>query len=246
MATFSQYSSKHFLDLQDELRSALRASTSLEEAARVAVNIVYAAFSDSIVLVRFFTTARYSILPPDVQGRVQGIHSFEERKNALRTDPLVLTLVGTRGVEDSWNSRRESVGHAGIALLSAKSVEAIPMVAALLRALGVDLNWFDQRSMKFVEQKMVGGPASLFYVSDARTTVDSKGRHIIPAREFVATYGIKTVFGVGGVYPDGTILTLIVFTREEIAKAEVEPYVRLISSIKAATASLVQNHTFFA
>ena len=57
---------------------------------------------------------------------------------------------------------------------------------------------------------------------------------------------MKTVFGLGGAYAEGTILTLIIFTCDRLEKAEVEPYVRLVSSLKAATASLVKEGKIFA
>ena len=246
MAKIADFSGADILSLQDDLRAALKDCGSLEEAAQRAADTIYAALSDSAVLVRLFATLPFGNLPADLQRRVAELACINGCDGTVRNDALVLTLLGTRGTKAPWNSRAQSAGHAGIPLISAAFVEAIPMVSRLLRELGVNLEWFNQQDRTAVEKKLVGGLAGLFYVRDAATAVDQGNRQIIPAQDFVAENGIRTVFGLGGVYSGGTVLTLLVFTRDALEKAEVEPYVRIVQSIKAATAALVDRGRWFA
>jgi hypothetical protein len=58
---------------------------------------------------------------------------------------------------------------------------------------------------------MLGGRNGTFYVQDARTAVDSLGRHVIAARDFAQEFAIRTVFGMGGAYVDGTMAVAIFF-----------------------------------
>ena len=246
MARIADFSGADILTLQDDLRAGARASLTLEEAAQRAVTILYEALSESAVLVRLFATLPYAELPADLQRRVSELACINGCEEAIRDDALVLTLLGTRGTQAEWNSRAQSVGHAGIPLVSAGFVEAIPMVSRLLRELGVDLRWFDEQDRSAVEKKLVGGLAGLFYVRDAASALDHRGRTVIPAQDFVAAHGVKTVFGLGSVHTGGTVLTLLVFTRDILEKAEVEQYVRLVQSIKATTAALVAQRRWFA
>ena len=245
MRTLTEFSWADVLGLQDDIRAALKVSTCLEEAAQRATEIIYGALAESALLVRVFATVPLSSLPADIHGRVKGLARTQQIDGSLRGESLILTLLGSAGAKREWNDRRDSVAHAGIPLISAAFVGAIPMVARLLNELGVDLQWFDHSDTSFVEKKLAAGLAGLFYVRDAATGLDAQGRQIIPAQDFVGEHGVKTVFGIGGVYAYGTILTLVVFTREFIEKEQVEQLIPLIPCFKAATAALVQNGQLF-
>ena len=57
----------------------------------------------------------------------------------------------------------------------------------------------------------------MFYVPDARTEVDEKGRPVISAQDFVEEHGIGTVFGFGGAYMlERSYLAMIFFCREAV------------------------------
>lgn len=245
MPNISDFPRTDILSLQDDLRAVVRNCVSLEQAAQRAVSTIYEALSGSAVLVRLFATVPFRSLPGDIQARVQELASRNLGEEVVREDALILTLLGTRGLQAAWDHRQQSAGHAGVPLVSARFVEAIPMVSRLLQELGVDLRWFDHADLGFVETKLAGGLAGLFYVRDAASATDAGGRLIIPSQSFVAEHGVKTVFGLGGAYAEGTIFTLIVFTKHLLEKEEVEPYVRLVSPLKAATASLVREKRLF-
>ena len=245
MARISDYSWGDILSIQDGVREALRGSGCLESAAQRAANKIYDALSDSIALVRLFATITFRSLPPDIRESVQQMVRAQNPEPVIHEDTLVLTLLGSRGVETRWNSRRDSAAHAGIPLISRQFVEGIPMVARLLHELGVDLRWFDQDDMTLVERKLAAGLAGFFHVADAATAIDRDGRKIIPSQDFVGAYGIKTVFGLGTVYTSGMILSVVVFARDTLEKHQLEQYMPLINCIKAGTASLVKSGQLF-
>jgi hypothetical protein len=65
-----------------------------------------------------------------------------------------------------------------------------------------------------VTRDMLGGINKTFFVPDARETRDGSARHVIAAQDFVERYGIRSVFGMGGAYFDGTLAATIAFTSE--------------------------------
>ena len=77
--------------------------------------------------------------------------------------------------------------------------------------------------------------------------MDSKGRRIIAARDFVQEHGVKTVFGFGGAYGlTGTFVVTVLFTRETIARSQAERFMRLTSQLKASTMRPVGRRRLFA
>jgi hypothetical protein len=157
------------------------------------------------VLARVFLTVRFDALPVEVRTFVENLAKSASRAERLRGLAPVLSLVGTRGQEASWNARGDSRGHQGIPLISSSFVGAIPMISRLFRELGVPLHWIDSDDAQRIAAA-VGRSAGLFFVPDAETAVDDHGRKIIAAQDFVATSGVKTVFGTGGAYAHGVVL----------------------------------------
>lgn len=81
--------------------------------------------------------------------------------------------------------------------------------------------------------------------SGRRSARDAAGRRIIPAADFVSEQNVKTVFGTGGFYPDGTLVVCIVFTRETLARSTVEQLASLISMLKGETFGIVRARKLF-
>ena len=69
---------------------------------------------------------------------------------------------------------------------------------------------------------------------------------MIPAQDFVEEHGVKTVFGMGGFYPDNTLIAIIVFARERLKRAQVERLTSLISMFKGETFGVVRARKIFA
>jgi hypothetical protein len=207
---------------------------SVEAAAQRFCDMLFVTFEESVVLVRVFATMRFENLPHSIRVFVETL--VGARASAvLGPRTPVLTLLGTRGIVPRWNSRHLSEGHVAIPLASAEFVDAIPMIASLVKQLGLSLEGAEDVETAIVTQSL-GKAAGVFYVEDAEEAVDSRGRRIIASREFVREHGVRTVFGFGGAYAlTGTFVVTVVFTRETIARAQAERFMRLANQFKAAT-----------
>ncbi len=121
------------------------------------------------------------------------------------------------------------------------------MIASLLKELEVDLDWLDsQPNTPYSEKELGGGWIGIFYVPEASAALDSENRFIIGAQDFVRENGVRTVFGVGGLYPQGHLVTILLFTRESLDKSQIAEFTPLIPLLRAATSSLVSEGKFFA
>ena len=110
--------------------------------------------------------------------------------------------------------------------------------------LGIGLAWLDARDTDLVVRAM-GGAAQTFYVADAKTAEDEAGRRVVVREDFVSTYDVQTVFGLGGSYVDGTLITMLVFTRESIARSEVDRFQLLFNEIKQSSVNFVLSGQIF-
>lgn len=245
MSKLSTATAGDLRSISEKVNRGVARCHSLEEVARVFANSMYEEFKDSIVLVRLFAAVPFRELPDPVQAFVKELSAAKGIASLVRDETLVLTLLGTRGASTAWNSRHESVGHVGIPLASAAFVEGIPMIARLLKELGVDLSWIDSADKEMVSRTL-GKSNAIFYVEDGQTAVDNKGRKIIAAQDFVQDHQVKTVFGFGGGYSLGkNFITTIFFTREHIPKRQIEMLLPILSGMKASTVPMVSKGSIF-
>ena len=156
----------------------------------------------------------------------------------------VLSLLGSHGDEERWNDRRRSVGHVGIPLISSRFVGEIPMVSRLLKELGVPIAWIDSHDASVIK-KTLGDGVRLFFVEDAETACDNRGRRIVVAQDFVASYKVETVFGIGGAYPDGSMLVVVLFCHDRFAREHAEPFLPLVAHFKRYTEALATDRRVF-
>jgi hypothetical protein len=231
-------------DLFGQIEANARSAGSLQAAAQACAEQIYRHYSDSLVLFRIYATLPYADLPPEIDSFVRGITDAHAMTPMLQPSSIMLTLLGTAGVQPEWNDRLQSRGHLGIPLMSASFVANLPMVAALMKDMGIDLEWLDRQDSSFVV-KAVGRIARVFFVSDARTVTDDQGRKVVPAADFVEAHGVRTVFGLGGAYLDGTFLAMILFTRETLEKRQAEAFQPLLNYFKMGTMGAVMEHRIF-
>jgi hypothetical protein len=243
MTTISQLDKHGRLQLERQFQRAISGATSLESAAQVYARMVYEALHSSIVLLRVFATVPARDLPAPNRAFVARL--AESAGHQLHDDTLVLSLLGTMGLEAEWCDRRRSTSHIGIPLVSREFVTQIPMISRLLQQLGIELDWFDRRDTAIVGRTF-GLQSGVFYVEDAAEAVDLQGRNIITAQEFVTNYGVRTVYGVGGGYVGTPVYTTIItFCREHVGRAQAEDFRTHIDRFKAETEVLArQGHIF--
>ena len=228
-----------------DVRSRVEDRRSLASAAQALADTVYPAFEESLALIRVFATVPFRELPEANQGFVRSLLRSRGMPGAVPPTTPVLSLMGTRGIDPEWNDRTRSRGHTGIPLASAEFVGEIPMIARLLSEFGLAIVGMDGGGAQIVRSK-VGNLSGMFYVADARTATDERGRLIISAQDFVAAHDVRTVFGFGGAYMlERSYVAVILFAREQVSPDQARELAPLSSALKAATMRLVDQGRFF-
>jgi len=232
---FEQATDATIAHLWTTVEPRVELAASLEEAAQALATAVYTQFAESAILARVYVTVPFGALPPPAQAFVQALPGAA---TALTGTTPVLSLVGTQGQEADWNDRLKSKQHGAIPLISAEFVDGIPMIARLLRELGVPLDWIDTHDAPRLVTT-IGSTVGLFYVEDAVRAMDERGRKVIPAVDFVFAYDVKSVFGTGGAYCGGQLLVVVVFCRDRVARVTAEMFLPLVDFFRGKTESLV-------
>src|ERR1051325_3857146 len=213
MADLSCLTLSDMTRLGPELRRLDGQAESMEAVAQAIGLRLYEEFTSerpsgpSCALVRTFVTLPYEALTPGEQQAAAGL---------LSTDPVpglkCLTLLATAGIEPEWNDRRKSVGHQAIPLPSERGVARLPMIAQLIRQLGLDIATVLAPSPELVVD-LTQHTFNVFHVAEA------VGSPHIPAQQaFVIPYGIRSVVGFGGVLPPGELFATILFSRVPITR----------------------------
>jgi len=224
----------------DAVRSHVMArKASIEEAAQ-AFSRIFATSFEGIVLARTFLVLPDEKLPPREQAAASALGA-----GRVTAKTPVLSLVGTHGRRADWCDRRKSRGHLAIPLLDAASVRQAPMIARLLTDLEVEIPNLDT-GRSLATRRMLGGLNGTFYVDDAAKAVDAAGRFVIPARDFVTSEKVHTVFGMGGAYVDGTLVVCVIFTDRILDRLVVDRFPSLISNFKMATSALLNEGAIYA
>lgn len=209
------------LQLNDMVRlgSALKRivgeATDVEGAADAVARHLYGQLIDTergrrgCALVRVYKTEPYALLREDeaafARAAAQDVRPAPDMK--------CLTLVGSAGDLAEWNEPGKSRGHRVIPLPSESAVAASPMVAQLLKQLGLDVGALVASDASLLLSANPG-TYGVFYVPEA------VGSLFIPAQDdFVVPHGIKSVVGFGGLLVNGEVLVVILFTKVAVPKA---------------------------
>lgn len=222
-----------------------RGKPTLEAAARAYSALLYEEFKESVVLSRLFATVPKRDLPASRAKFVDALARSAGVADTIDDTTLVLSLLGTAGSEPEWSDVTKSRGHVGIPLVSAAFVDAIPMVSRLLHQLGAGVDWIDRKDTSIVARALglVGG---VFFVQDAASEVDAQNRKVIAAQDFVAKYGVQSVFGFGGGYAGTQVFVVsITFLRDQIDKAVAERFLAHVDRFKVSTADAVRRNALF-
>jgi hypothetical protein len=228
-----------------EVKAAVGGWGTLEEAAQVLADLFFGRFAESTVLVRVFATVPFAELPEANRRFVLDLTEAKGVSALLEDTTIVLSLMGTHGVLAEWNSRHSSRGHVGIPLFSPAFVDEIPMIARLLKELGVSVEGLGAARSSIITRTL-GSLNGIFYVADARTAEDEQGRRIIAAQDFVERHGVATVFGFGGAFlRERSFAAMVVFARETVPRETAEQLSPLASALKTATMQLVDEGRLF-
>lgn len=210
----------------------LRARPCVSEFAEAALDGLYGCFRESLVLARAFLTIPAATLPPTLRREAEALAARSGQSHLLSPHTPVACLIASRGREPAWNDWRQSRGHQAIPLLSTEFVAAIPMMARLLRELGLPLTWMQDPGAD-LQRQTLGPEVGLFLVEEARSAVDEAGRPVITGQDFVTAYSVQSVFAVGGATFGGSAFTMIFFADERIDQRTGRAFMPLVNQIKA-------------
>jgi hypothetical protein len=185
-------------------------------------------------LVRLFVTMPHADLEAEQQAVVRELLGDASARAGMKC----LTLLASAGEIPAWNSRRASAGHKALPLESEESVARPPMIAQLIRQLGIPAGALiaaDPRLVVDAEQHSF----NVFHVPDA------EGSPFIPAqRDFVAPFGIRSVLGFGGLPPSGELYATVLFSRTRIRRETADLFKTLALNVKVALLPFVGQKTF--
>jgi hypothetical protein len=212
------------------MRNMNDGASSMEEVAGRIVRYLYDTLVDgqtgmrACSLVRFFKTHTYEQLDDELKTFAANMIGESPVSSGVKC----LTLLGTVGENQEWNSRRTSRGHQAIPLPSEKAVNEIPMLRNLIKQLGLSVSLVvkpDPALLLDMEQKTY----NVFLVPEAL------GSPYIPAqKEFVVPYGIKSVTGFGGMLPSGDVFMVIIFLKVPVSRESSALFKNLSLNIKLA------------
>ncbi|GAC1395186.1 MAG: hypothetical protein NVSMB68_12220 [Thermoanaerobaculia bacterium] len=210
-----------------ECRAAMRAlfndePSSVGDGAGRIVRFLFESLTDeegkpACALARMFKTHRYDALDPELRHFARGMFPEADTVRDLRC----LVLLASAGQEPSWNSRHKSRGHKCIPLVSEKMVEEAPMIAQLIKQIGLKIsNVLQPDPALMLDHKQAS--YNVFYVPDA-----DGSPFIVAQDEFVRRYKVASVIGFGGLASAGDLIATILFSKVRIS-AEVAELFKVI------------------
>ena len=223
------------------VRNVSESACTMEAAAREIVQFFRRILVDgqtgeaNCPLVRCFKTHPLEQLPPELAQVARGL--LTDQRN-VRADLPCLTLLGTAGDDPLWNDRRSSRHHAAIPLESVDIVERAPMIASLLRQMGLQLEaalYPDSGLILDADQHTF----NVFHVEQAH------GSRSIPAQaDFIKQYGIRSALGFGGLFSGGELFTVIMFSRVTIPRETADMFRTIALCVKLALLPFARGPVF--
>ena len=220
----------NIFELSQLIKERCKGLSSLEEIAQELMNTFCQVFitdsgKSAFVLSRFFKSCIYEELPDDIKIYIQ----HQEGKEEVSAQNRYLTLLGTTGDMEEWKCRKTSKGHQVLPLYDYQAINNIPMLSALLSQIGFDIPEVVKPDKNIIIDKEEH-EYGVFCVEEAR------GSKLIPKQaEFVEPFGIKSVFGFGGLYKAGNIYAIIIFSREKISKETAKLFLSINPAVKLVT-----------
>jgi two-component system, NtrC family, sensor kinase len=224
----SDFSLVDMLQCGRGIRQAASSAATVGEAAQAMVEYLYRECGHpraarSCALIRFYKTFSYVDLEPQLQSFAKRQLGDLEPEDQMK----VLTLLATIGQQPEWCDARQSVAHRAIPLPSAQMVEGAPMIAELIRELGLDIAEVVKPGRSSVKETE-GRSYDVFHVEKA------KGSPYIPAQaEFVERYGIRSVLGFGGLLGDGNFYSIVMFSKGAVSKESASRFRNIALDVKA-------------
>lgn len=178
------------------------------------------------LLIRFFRTVSYRLLPQKLKKEL-GLG--ETLGGPIpRANTSYLTLLATRGKNPQWNDPALSKEHRCISLFSENVVLQAPMIAQLIKQLGIKVSSVvDPAPVDFV--KPSDKTYHALYIEDARdnSNIPSQG-------EFVKKYGVRSVVGFGSLLPTGDMFSVVMFLDVTVSAQVADNIAKLAGAVENA------------
>ncbi len=240
MYSLTGFTLREMTECGAKLRKLGVGASSMEEVANNLVSYLYHQFRDpqtgesALALVRFFKTHAYGELPLSLQQIANQMLGDCSHSPELKC----LTLMATVGDRPEWHNRTTSVGHQVIPLLSEQMVVQTPMIAQLIKQLGLtigDVIAPNSDLLMDLEERTY----NVFHIANAQ------GSPYIPAQtEFVQPFQIRSVLGFGGILPSGNLMIIILFSKLPIQRETAELFKPLALNAKIAVLPFDQGTIF--
>jgi transcriptional regulator with GAF, ATPase, and Fis domain len=238
----TRFRASDMVSLGAALRTLRAGALSMEEVACRIVRLLYDQLIDSstderaCVLVRFFKSHPYGRL--DAAQRACACAQLPPSDGQPAEDMRCLALLASVGDQPEWCARQSSSAHQAIPLASTSMIERLPMVAQLVKQMGIPVRTLaDGDASLFVDAAATG--YNVFYVPNA------VGSPHLPAQaSFVVPNRIRSVLGFGGLVDDGELFAIILFARTAISVATAALFRTVALSAKAAVVTLGDERTF--
>ena len=230
-ADLSDFRLAAMLRLVPALREVSGNCSSVQQFAQRVSEYLSEAFVDKhgspqTALIRVYGTAALGELPPAEQQFAARVASDVEDAT------MCLVLLGTAGTQTEWRDRTASAGHRVIPLIDAAQVGRLPMIAALLTQLGIDIEALVSARTDIVLPAQ-DAYHRVFYVPDAA------GSPVIPAQDFVIEHGIASALGFGGALPGGQMYAVVLFSTVRVPPAAVSLFGTIALSTSLAAVDLM-------
>jgi hypothetical protein len=215
MSNLGTFGFSDMMALRGTLRNAFMDQlepATFEEAAQRVTSVFRDELRDSkgdpaCALVRIYKTHPYAELDESLKTFARRIVPEADTLRGLRC----LVLVATAGDERPWNDRRQSRGHQAIPLTSERAVADAPMVAQLIRQLGIEVSTVLQPDPSLLLD-MRDRAQNVFFVPTALGSP-----YIVAQEAFVVPYGIESVIGFGGMLVTGDLVAAILFSKVRLS-----------------------------
>jgi anti-sigma regulatory factor (Ser/Thr protein kinase) len=205
------FSLSDMVECASGMRRAASGCTSVEEAAQRIVTYLRSSFLDpqnhrqSLVLARMFVSSQWDELSPDLQDICR-------KQLPDEVDPApdmrCLVLAGSDGQLAQWQHPTRSTNHRVIPLPDVDDIRQAPVIAALVRQLGLP----EELAVHAGDgQAPPPDDFGVFHVREARGSPD------VPDQEFVAKHRIRSVLGFGGVLPAGRVFAVVLVSRTPVS-----------------------------
>lgn len=226
--SISQFTLQKVFEISEIIKKNTRELSTAEEVCQSVTKSLYQTFSNStgeneFALCRIFKSCSFDDFPPELKKHVRKISNEKFLKETKH-----IALLGTFGEKKEWCSISKSKNHKAFPLNNPQAVQNFPMMLALFNQIGFDISINkDTGSLLFLKKE--DREFGLFMIKDA------VGNSLIPDQDdFVIPFGIKSVFGFGGMFSTGNIFATIFFSKKKINRQQAEMFHSLIPAFKYA------------